>query len=144
ELVPVPEHFRQVIPSSQKLPGVNSILRNFLPLREASFFLSLALTLMIQFHFPVELHLSMHANRHVAACAEKLHNLFPSRASCAQRDAVSGFCSRPRSSRPSKRKSTSRNLDRLVLRTGKSPPSTRTVLDASTMVWRQRFLKCLR
>src|SRR5258708_1562389 len=43
---------------------------------------------------------------------------FPLRPSCAQREFVFGFCSSPRNVCSSNRKSTSRNLDRLVGRTG--------------------------
>jgi hypothetical protein len=66
---------------------------------------------------------------------------FPSRASFAQRDAVLGFCSRPRSVLPSNLKSTSVNLDRLVLSTGKLPPSTLTALASSTKAWRHTEIR---
>jgi len=50
----------------------------------------------------------------------------------AHRDAVSGFCSSPRNFWPSNSKSTSRSLDRLVLRTGEFRPSIVTALAPST------------
>jgi hypothetical protein len=67
--------------------------------------------------------------------------LFPSRASCAQRDAVSGFCSRPRNGWSSNRKSTSRNRDRLVRCTGKLMPLTVIALDSSTKAWRHTEIR---
>ena len=53
--------------------------------------------------------------------------LFPFRASCAQRELVLGCCSSPRNICSSDRKSTSRNLDRPVRRTGYAPLSSVTV-----------------
>src|SRR6266704_2452721 len=63
--------------------------------------------------------------------------LCPARANCAHREAVSGFCSKPRNSWCSKTKSTSRKRFFGVVRTGKVCPSSSTAGACSTIVARQ-------
>src|SRR5215471_15392562 len=65
----------------------------------------------------------------------------PERASCAQREPVSGFCSKPRKDWPSKTKSTWRRRLRGVVRMGKVWPSSSTSRASSTRAVRQTLIK---
>src|SRR5436309_2993255 len=63
------------------------------------------------------------------------------RASCAHRELVCGFCSKPRNSWPSKIKSTSRRRFFGVVRTGKVRPPSSTSCKFSTMAARQTVMR---